>query len=1463
MSNLCTSIIILHLVKAGKALHIILAVLTVLYLTGHILLNNKKIQQKAAVHVVKIAKSALGTEVTAGRVQFAYPFGITIDNLTVYDQSNDTLAHAASVSLRLKPLQLIRNRVSLTTVRLQSPKVFLNKDSLNAQPNYAFLADLAKGGDSNMTFRANSVLVRNGTVKYDIRDAEQTDSLFNPNHIGISGLTANLSLKSISADSIAFIVRKLAFAEQSGFKLSRAKGALTAGKGFTHLTGFMLSTPGSQFEITELLAQAGLTHRPNGIPDFETSLTASVTGSDFKAFIPQTASMTDPVYLKLKCSGKNRILSLSSLQAHDRKKNIDINSHGIILAGTYPLIKGCRNVAVNGSFGKHLPQWLESQLSGFGIALPSQCKSLGDGTFNMSLTKEYGKLDSKLSVSCTSGIIQGQISGIDGAYQATLAGSDLMLDSITGNRDLGKCSLTANADLKRSEEGYSGTYDGNIGSLFYKRYEYRNVAVNGTVAPGMITSRIGFSDRNGKLALDADIRTKGTPSYDINMTADNVNLTAYHLAADDSISLSARFHAKLDGNSIDQIRGKMAIDDLNYSDTRGNWHMDNMTASIGNMNERNRVISIFSDFMTISVVGDYNITSIPYSLSRASGDILPTIGKMVSDKLSAQTSNRPNRFVIDAKLDNTEFLERVFHYPLQINDPASLRLSFNDVDSLYYGQLSVPGITVAGESLSQLLMVLNIADGSCLSQISGRYGTQEKGITDINVQLQAFDDIIKGDYAWTNADGDVSGHVKTLSQFYRYDKRQGLKSMTVIDETDILVKGIPWHLGSTDIRTDMDKITIAGLNFENERQHLSLDGVISADSSDVLKLSMHNIDLENTLSKLHINTMQLGGMASGNFSVAGIKSKPSFQGNLTIDEFSFLDTYYGHMSADCRWDDQQERIIVHGEMNEPGVSGTVISGYYIPKDKVIDINIDADHTNLYFLNHWTGSVFREITGRGVGNFRIFGKLPELDMEGEAIVENAIFDQEAINTSFYIPRDTLWFKPGRMLFTNVDFYDAEGHPGVLNCILDHDHFSDWRVNMSADVDNMLVYRQLDAEKSNFNATVYALGGMDLFFDKDNGLSIIVDAKTAPGTRLGFTFNSSAVADYNFLTIIDRNEVTVSEIGMDQSSESSYVPKKNNDNFNLDLNIECSEDAIIDMSLSSLTGFMRGNGKISVKYNPQDGPVLNGIYNLRYGQCSLSFEDLLRINFTLMEDSYVRFNGAPMETELNLKTFHNVNSVSMYDLDPTASSNNKVHVRCLMDITGHASDPQLSFDIDMPNGTSEEKAILASATATEEQRNIQFMYLWAIGRFYTFDMAAMNNGLTPSAMESIVNSTVSGQINNLLSQVLDNDKVSISSNLSASSYLSNDVTNLSNKELEGILEAHLLNNRLLVNGNFGYRENTINNTSNFIGDFEFKYLLLPDKNGKGVSIIGYNKANDKYFSKTTLTTQGVGLILEKDF
>ena len=86
---------------------------------------------------------------------------------------------------------------------------------------------------------------------------------------------------------------------------------------------------------------------------------------------------------------------------------------------------------------------------------------------------------------------------------------------------------------------------------------------------------------------------------------------------------------------------------------------------------------------------------------------------------------------------------------------------------------------------------------------------------------------------------------------------------------------------------------------------------------------------------------------------------------------------------------------------------------------------------------------------------------------------------------------------------------------------------------------------------------------------------------------------------------------------------------------------------------------------------------------------------------------------------------------------------------------------------------------------------------------------------------------------------------------------DGENWENMEIEGILEGRLLDNRLLINGNFGYRDNPMYAT-NFIGDFDIRYLLTG-----GLSLKGYNKTNDRYFSKTSLTTQGVGLVFQRDF
>ena len=122
-----------------------------------------------------------------------------------------------------------------------------------------------------------------------------------------------------------------------------------------------------------------------------------------------------------------------------------------------------------------------------------------------------------------------------------------------------------------------------------------------------------------------------------------------------------------------------------------------------------------------------------------------------------------------------------------------------------------------------------------------------------------------------------------------------------------------------------------------------------------------------------------------------------------------------------------------------------------------------------------------------------------------------------------------------------------------------------------------------------------------------------------------------------------------------------------------------------------------------------------------------------------------------------------------------------------------------------------------------------------------------------MSSLLSSTLSGQLNNLLSQALNMNNWNISSNLSTGQ------EGWKNLEVEGILSGRLLNNRLIINGNFGYRENEMRN-SNFIGDFNAQLRL----NATGdFALKAYNMTNDRYFAKQTFNTQGVGLIYKREF
>lgn len=265
---------------------------------------------------------------------------------------------------------------------------------------------------------------------------------------------------------------------------------------------------------------------------------------------------------------------------------------------------------------------------------------------------------------------------------------------------------------------------------------------------------------------------------------------------------------------------------------------------------------------------------------------------------------------------------------------------------------------------------------------------------------------------------------------------------------------------------------------------------------------------------------------------------------------------------------------------------------------------------------------------------------------------------------------------------------------------------------------------------------------------------------------------------------------------------------------------------------------------------------GKYTLEKGNYNFTLQDIIIKDFTIRDGSSISFQGDPYAAILDIEAVYSLNA-NIKDLDETFANDKEINrtnvpVHALLRAKGLMSQPDISFDLEFPTLTTDAYRRIKSIISTDDMMNRQIIYLLALNRFYTPDY--MNNTKQNNELTSVASSTISSQLSSILGKMSDN--WSISPNVRT------ERGDFSDVEVDLALSSQLLNNRLLFNGNFGYRDNTYNTrNSNFIGDFDIEYLL--NKNGS-LRLKAYNHFNDQnYYVRNALTTQGVGIVWKHDF
>ena len=1435
-----------------------------------VLLNLPVVQENLSSIASKELSKLLQTEVSVGHVDVGLLNRIILEDILLEDRQGEEMLKVARLAARYEILPLLEGSFSINSVQLFGFAFNLNRENPEAVPNYQFVLDALAPKDTvkketNLDLRINSVLIRRGKIKYDVLSEPETPGKFNTSHIDVENLAATISLKALKKDSLNAAIKRLSFTEQSGFVLKKFLFKVEANNKSLKINDFLFEFPSSTLSMDSLhVRYDSLVSLPLLSDDlhYDGRIKASVSPSDFSAFLPALKNMSSPVDFSLSFKGQGNDLECSEIVLDD-KNQIKLNAKTVFTdlnAGKDMFVDGQvsdLNVSSRGIetwmgnlIGKVPPILNRMEFLHFKGGIKGQLRQL---KINGSLLSAVGMVKADL--------LMNTDETNNRSYSGGVSCPAMNLGKLLGDEK--KFGLTDfNVELKGFN--YIGNYPesyikGVISSLEYSGYRYENILLDGIYKDGGFNGKLDLNDDNAQIHIDGSFNmVQKVPAYNLmaevrNFRPNKLNMTDKYIDSSISLTLNADFT----GNSLDNIKGKISLDSLLLEAPEDNGaYLKNLTIRAGTF-KGEKELRVESPFLNANIHGHFSYQTIPSSVLHIAQRYIPS--------LLSLRKNMPephNNFQFDVQVENTDLFRKLLYIPLDIHMPAKLHGYFNDDDKKLLVEGSFPNLTYKGTRYeSATLLCENLEEElKCQARTSMLMGSG--AMLNLALDAKANQDKMKTVINWgNNTDVTYGGQLSAVTRFFKTDGKNPILQADIdVLPTQIILNDSVWNIRPSHIALDSGRVFIDNFLVERPNQYLRIDGKVADKETDSCLVSLKNIDVKYVLDIVRFDAVEFSGQATGEVNLKSILKDFAMNTHLNVHNFAVNSGLMGEADITGAWDHELGGIRLEAQIEEENLSVTHVTGYVSPKLKGLDLMIDADSTSIALLNPYLEGIFSDLNGRVNGFVRLHGPFKALDFEGKV---SAAIDAkvDVLNTYFQVRNDSVTLSSGDFAFNNVRVYDREGNTGLVNGHLWHNHLKNLTYRFDIQANDLLMYNTNDPGDLLFYGKVYGKGNVVL---QGGNNSMMIDASVTTGRNTTFTYVTGLTTEATnnqFITFVDKTPKRVSDNVKTDIYHYTDAQKKEEDDgppmdLYINMMIDATPDATMCVVMDPIAGdniTARGNGNFKVTYYNKGDFTIYGTYNIDNGMYKLSMQEVIRKDFALNSGSTVTFAGDPYLANLDVQAVHTVNSVSLSDLSPDASLNQStVKVNCLMNLTGSLANPEIKFDLDLPTVSEEDRELVRSATSTEEQMNTQIIYLLGIGKFYTYDYAN-NQGQSSNATSSLAFNTLSGQLNNMLSQWMDNENWNLGANLSTGEKGWTDV------EAEAILSGRLLNNRLLINGNFGYRENVLANT-NFIGDFEVVWLLT--RNGD-FRIRAYNQTNDRYFTKSTLTTQGVGFIYKKDF
>lgn len=982
-------------------------------------------------------------------------------------------------------------------------------------------------------------------------------------------------------------------------------------------------------------------------------------------------------------------------------------------------------------------------------------------------------------------------------------------------------TVAANTDFEIRYAKDSALYlalDGAIDRLDFRQHTYHDILVKagGSKAEGLKGS-IMLNDSLGNIDLNFDLDiAHSLKRYKVDGMVHHLQPNALHLtdlALTDSLALSGKVHADLMASGWQDTEGEVRLTDLILQ--RNGNRLDMEPVLFEGTADRGQLSS-----QLLQMQYRRNRKQKSYSIQGR----IPVLNDL------AALLNRPER------------MTNVAHFAV-------------DVDSL--------------QQISELVFDLPTVFFDAKTRLSV-YAEMEKDQTGTLLPII--------DFSAGNGSHGLSGTLKGEVELSPMEVTLYPTTLLYNNEEELTLNGA--HLA----QTEDGSFAIQDFSLEGADQSVSASGILGKNGSKDFIVQLDRFELGQVFRNFDKGYLQFTGKATGDLVFSSEPEGKLHTEGLKIENFAYIDTLLGDADLNLDFVFDKKRIDVDANfLSDHRYRTHAYGDIRLGKRDSLDLYFDTDHLPLGFINYWTGNILQQFSGTINGPVRLFGDAKRLELAGHPKVDGR-FTHKLLDAHFHL-NDTVHLEHNLLYLSDVSVDDCHGHTLQLDAQVKHDHLSnfeyDVNILMPEANQGFLVLDRQPAPGRIYWGQLFASGQAQL---RGGHGQHRINLNVEPTERSWFYLSpreqsfEQDEAIYTFLSFRDKNTLSnqsssksdshlIQPLSYEELTETTHQKQESPTDLQVDMQINATEKCLVYVQMDPLADdklTCRGRGNLALHYDPRRDITLSGTYSINSGSYSMNMRgDLMNKVFQLQNTSTVRFSGVPSEAELSLDARYSIPSVNLRDLDEGITtlgslSRSSVPVDCKLAVTGQLSSPQVSFDLEVKSVSDEIQAYVHNVIGTQEMLNQEVLYLLLFNKFYTPQYVQTAQNRSGSELTSFASASITSQLNQLLSHV--------SNNFTMGTNFRSDKGDFTDMEMDLSLSTRLLDDRLLLNGNVGYRDpanhlGATGSSNSFIGDFDLEFLV----NQKGtVRVKAYSHYNERDYSiNNALTTQGIGFILRKDF